>query len=114
MLPEPVVQILADAPAFAIGYFQNFLFQQDALLLLLLPLRDVRSNGDILDGFSRRIQKRKNGCINPIDAAVFGPIANLPFPGLTAGDRGPEAAEESFRMMPRIDNPMILADQFFA
>ena len=82
MLPKAVVEILANSPTFAFGNFQHLFFQFDVLEFLLFAFGDVGADRDVLDWFSVQIQEGKYRRIDPVDAPVFGAVANLPFPGL--------------------------------
>src|ERR1044071_6516219 len=114
MLSEASVQVLSDPAAFAVGDFQHLLLQNESFLLLLFTFCDVGANRDVLLRLTRSVHEWKNRRIDPVNAAVFGAIANFPMPGLAAADRLPQIPKERFRMMARVDDAVILAEQLFA
>ena len=67
----------------------NFFFRQFAL-------SDVVPNRYVLVRFPFGIKKRNDGRVDPINAAVFCPIAKLALPNFAAGNRGPKIAYEVF------------------
>src|SRR5688572_13659195 len=114
MLPKAVVKILSDATPFAVGNFQNLFFEDEAFLLLFLPFRNIRADRDILLRLPVAIEKREDRCVHPVNAFIFGAIANLPFPDFAAADRGPQIAEKRFWMVARIDDAMVLTQKLLA
>src|ERR1051326_5547278 len=94
------------------------LVQQRRLLAILLfralSFRDVAANRNVLIGYSCLVKKRDDGGIDPVVTAILRPVLYLAAPDLTARDRGPKLSDEVFRVVSRIDDAVILAEQFFA
>src|SRR5262249_46570510 len=82
------------------------------LLFGKFSLGDVMPDGDVLIWFSLRVEERDDSGIDPINAAVFRTIAEFALPNFSAGDRCPEVADVFFGMITRVDDAMILAQQF--
>ena len=72
------------------------------------------ANGHVLVRFAFGIKKRNYRRVHPVDAAVLRAIAKLTLPDSAATDRGPKIADELFRVITRIDDAVILTQQFFA
>src|SRR3954468_17519847 len=64
------------------------------LLRLLLALRDVRANGNVLNGFSVFAKVGNDRRIHPIIRAVLGFVFDFTFPNPAAANRRPDAANE--------------------
>ena len=77
-----------------------------------LALGYVRPNGDILRDTTRFIFEWDDRRIHPIQGAVLCPVADLAVPGFPRRDRLPQLRKEGARVMARIDNPVVLPDQF--
>src|SRR5215831_13501492 len=73
-----------------------------------LPFSDVGPDSDVLVGFTLPGQERKDSRIDPINCAVFGPVAQFALPDLPAANRGPKVAKEFFGMESGIDDAMVL------
>src|SRR6266571_4309772 len=71
------------------------------------------ANGYVLIRLALGIEKRNDGRIHPIDAAVFRAITQLALPDSAATDRGPQIADELFRVIARVDDAVILTQQLF-
>jgi hypothetical protein len=79
-----------------------------------LALSNISADGEVLARAAILIEKRDDcGCF-PIERTVFGPVPNLAFPNLAAADRFPHVLEKSAVMVARIDDAMIVAEQFLA
>src|SRR3982751_5311672 len=92
------------------------LVQQRRLLPYLLfgtfALRDIATNRDVLIWLTLGVKKRDYGCVYPVEASVFGTILYLTTPHFAARDRGPQISDELFRMISRVDDAVVLAEQF--
>src|SRR5207248_6233043 len=55
-----------------------------------------------------------NGCVEPVEGAVLGPITDLCMPNLAAGDGVVHLLEECPGMMPGGEDAVILADKFLS
>lgn len=88
---------------------------RDALQLFLvgLALGDVGADGDVLERFAGRVDKRADRRIDPIKGPVFGAVANLTPPDPALGQCSPEIAEKFLGMRAGIDDAVILPDEFF-
>ena len=79
-----------------------------------LPLRDVRTDGEVLPGLAGVVHERNDGRVHPVVRAVLGPILQLPTPDPAVPNRLPQLAHELLRMMPGVYDPVILAEQLTA
>src|SRR4030095_9316650 len=84
------------------------------LLLGFFPSRDVRADGDVLVRFPAFVQEGDDGCIHPVDVTVLGTIAELTVPHAARRDRSPQLANEFFGVIARIDDAVVLAEEFLA
>lgn len=84
------------------------------LLFIGFPLGDIGADGDVLARLSRFVEEGKDRGIDPIERAILGAVLDFAVPDLAVGNRGPELTKEPLRMMPGIDDPVVLAQQFFA
>src|SRR5216683_3696404 len=83
------------------------------LLFSQFELGDVMSDGYVLIGLAVRIKKRDYRRVHPIDALIFGEIPQLALPYLASGDRSPQIPYEFFGLITRVDDAVVLAEQFF-
>ena len=72
----------------------EFRGQQLEPQFVLLALRDVRANGDILPGAAVRGEEWIDGRIHPVVRAVFRTVFDFGFPHPAAGDGLPEVGEK--------------------
>ena len=88
----------------------------DALELLLVGLArsDVGADRDKLLGSAVAPAEGEDGRVDPVAAAVLGPVADFAAPDLAAADGGPERAEEGGRVVPGVDDAVVLAEQLRA
>src|SRR5205085_2826926 len=81
---------------------------------VFLARGDICADRHVLDWLASLIQERKNGRVHPIERSILGAIADLTVPYFSMGDYGPKVAKELPGMIARVDNAMILTEQFFA
>ena len=82
--------------------------------LHLLAVGNVGADGDVLFGQAVGVEQRHDGRIDPVAAAVAGPVADFAMPYLALADGVPHVAEKFGRMLVRIDDPVVAAEQFVA
>ena len=75
---------------------------------------DVGADGDVLVRLPAFVQERDDRRVHPVERAVLGAVADLAVPHAPAGDGAPQVPHELLRVVPGIDDPMVLADQFLA
>jgi hypothetical protein len=78
-----------------------------------LALGDVEADRRVLKGLSPLVNERNDGRIDPINGTILGPVAKFAVPRLSVSNGGPQVAYEGFRMKAGIDQPVVLADEFF-
>src|SRR5207249_1838251 len=83
-------------------------------ILDALALGDVRTDGHVLARLSVLVEERHDGRVHPIIRTVLRPVLDLAMPDLPVRDRLPQVADEFRRMEGRIDDAVILSDQFLA
>ena len=83
-------------------------------VLIGLALRDVGADGDVLPRFSGVVEKRTDGRFDPVKRPVFRPVPNLAPPHLAATDRRPKVAEKFLGVGARVDDAVVLAEEFLA
>src|ERR1700682_2562861 len=91
--------------AFQVGCLPSY------LLLRQLELGDVVTNRYVLVGLPVAIEKGDDGRINPVDAFVLCSVSQFALPHLAVGNCDPEIADKLFRVITRINDAMILAEQ---
>ena len=91
---------------------ERFLLLQP--LLRSLPLGDLVADRHVLIGLAAFVEERNDRRIHPVDRAVLGAIPNLAAPDASVGDRDPQVPDELFRVICRIDDPVIVAEQLLA
>ena len=81
-----------------------------------MTLRSVMSLriARVLARLPASVQKRYDRRIHPVVCPVLGAIAQLASPHPAAHDGAPEIANELFRVIARVDDPVILSDQLVA
>ncbi len=79
-----------------------------------LALGDVGADGDILAGTAPVVEKGHDGRVHPILRAVLGGVADFAPPDAALGDGAPHRAEKVLGMRARIDEAMVLPEQFGA
>ena len=77
-------------------------------------LRNVAADGQVLPRFSSMVQAWHDRRINPVEGPVFRSVADLATPDPTVGDRPPQVAHEFLRVVPGIDDAMVLAEEFIS
>src|SRR5215204_1732180 len=83
-------------------------------LLGALALGDVVTDGDVLVWLALGVEEGDDGRVHPVERAVLGAVANLPAPDAAGGDSRPEFADELLRVVGRVDDAVVLPDEFFA
>ena len=107
-----------------VGYFLIKITHQDRVLRLIkkgsllpnaflgkLSLCDLITDRGILKWFSRFVDKRNDGCVDPVDGTVFCAVAQLAVPYVSVCDRRPDVSDEFLRVISGIDYSMVLAEQ---
>jgi len=84
------------------------------LFLGSLPGSNVRPDGDVLIRLPALIEERDDGRVHPVVVTVLGAIPDFAVPDLAVCDRPPEIAHELLRVIVRVDDAVVLADQFVA
>ena len=84
------------------------------LLLGPLPVRDVGANGQVLVGLPVVAEERHDRRVDPVDAPVLGPVADLASPDASARDRLPELPDELLRVVAGVDDAVVLPEQLLA
>ena len=79
-----------------------------------LALGDVGADGDILAGTAPVVEKGHDGRVHPILRAVLGGVADFAPPDAALGDGSPHRAEKVLGMGARIDEAVVLPEQFGA
>jgi hypothetical protein len=88
----------------------------------LLPLRcgfepllcaDVGANRDVFLGLAVLAEKRRDGGTHPVQRAILGPIADVAMPDMPLGDSAPHFPVIVGGMFARLQDAMVLAEQFF-
>ena len=77
-------------------------------------LGDIAADGDERDDLAVAVADRHDGGVQPVAGAILRAVLKLPLPRLAAAYRRPQSADEGFRMLAGADNPVIVANQFFA
>src|SRR5258708_2626946 len=80
----------------------------------LLALGDVGADGDILAGFALTIEEGDNGGVHPVKSAALRLVLDFTAPDPAMPDRSPKFADELLRVMARVDDPVVLAEQLLA
>lgn len=83
------------------------------MLVGTLAVRDVGSNSDVLNRLSVFSEIGNNRRIDPVKSSILGFVFDFAFPGLSRTNRLPDATDELLGMVARIDDTMVLPDQFF-
>src|SRR6476620_9662247 len=80
--------------------------------LRTLAFGDVRSNGHVLIRFAAVVEKRHDRRVYPVERSILGPVSNLAAPDPAVRDRLPESLDEFLGVVSRVDEPMILSEEF--
>ena len=106
--------------ALACGQFAGTLFHhlsemltvQAQFLFIELSLRDVGAYGDVLPGFSVGTDDGNDRGLHPVQFACLGAVTDFTAPDRTAGNGGIHSLEKPAWMHPRIDDAVVLTQQF--
>ena len=107
---QEVVEVMGDAPGQDPQALQLLGLAQG--VLGLLPLGDVGPDGHELDGRAVLPEKGHDGGVHPVVGAVLGAIPDFPLPHAPGEDGLPELRHEGLRVEARVDDPVVLAEQF--
>ena len=91
---------------------QRLLFPQPRLGDL--ALRDVAADRQVLPRLAAVVEERHDGRVDPVERAVLGAIAQLAAPDAALRNRAPELADFVLRVIPGVDDAMILPDELLA
>ena len=72
---------------------------------------DVVTNRHVLVGLPALVEKRNDRRIDPVNVSVLRAVSDFASPYLTTRNRCPQVAHELFRVVTRIDDPVVLAQQ---
>src|SRR5690606_9272119 len=78
------------------------------------PLRDIKTDRNILIRLSAVIEKRNDRCIDPVILTVLRLVSKFAVPGLSVRDSDPDLLYEILGMISRVDDTVILPDELFA
>ena len=95
-----------------LGLSRQFQRLPDRSLCRQFAFRDVRSDGNVLPRFSVHPYERNYSCIHPIDRTILGPVLDFAVPHLTIRDGMVHLLEKLSGVVARVENAVILADQF--
>ena len=84
------------------------------LVLGSLAFSDVGADRHVAQHLARVIQKRNDGRIDPIEAAVLAPVFDFAVPDLAVADGGPHGLEKIVRVVARVKQAMVLPQQLLA
>ncbi len=78
----------------------------------VLDVGDVGADRDVLVGSAGGIQERYDRALYPVEFPVLAAVADLTLPDFAVRDSAPETAVELVGMQARLDDAMVLAEQF--
>ncbi len=90
------------------------LFALGNLRFHALAFGDVGTNGDVLRRQSIFVAEGDDGSVDPVKHPVSGAVTHLAMPYLARGNRFPHIAEQSGRILHRLDDTVVFANQLFA
>ena len=79
-------------------------------LLGLLVLGDVVADREVLIELARLVQERHDGDVDPVGAAVLGPVPDLASPDVALSDSAPQIPDELLCMLDGVDYALFLAE----
>ena len=77
-----------------------------------LALGDVGADGNVLPRSVTQTEKGYDGSVDPVQRSIFGPVLDFAVPDPAARNRPIHLLEKILGMVPRVENAMVLADQF--
>ena len=77
----------------------------------LLAFGDIRPDSHVLSRLTLPAHEGNNGCINPVNRAVFSPVLDLAVPDFAVGDACVHLLEEFFRMVAGVEDAVVLPNQ---
>ena len=72
------------------------------------------TNRDVLVRFGVPVQKRNDRRIDPIDRSIFRAVPQFAAPHAAGANRRPQVLYKFFRVIARVDDPVVLSEQFLA
>src|SRR5262245_37000667 len=80
----------------------------------LLARGDVAADREVLPRLSGAVEERHDRRVDPVEGPILGPVAEFAAPHLSASDRPPQIADIGLRVVARVDDAVILAEQLLA